>query len=306
MERCQVNVDEIGHDLYGLSPDRFIEARNARAKELVASGDREAAAAVRRLPKPAHSAWLANVLVRRYPHEIDELLDVGRELRQAQAGGAGGEMRRLSGRRHELVQGLVVSASDAARTVGHKFGKQLQSELEETLDAAVADPSAAAELRGGQLAGPLRHIGFGEAGTLEPGSRVRSQGPKESRRHLVLMSRAARRDGRWPISRPVAPPIRPSPKHKWPWSRRGRQQRVQVAAMTPRRLVDGKRPKRCERPNASSCRPRWTIRPRTRRGSVTSRTSNKPSGSTGVERHRRPSRRESGVMSEAVPVRPAT
>jgi hypothetical protein len=173
-----VNVDEVGDDLYGLSPDQFVEARNARAKALVASGDREMAAAVRRLPKPAHSAWLANVLIRTHPREIDELLDLGRELREAQAGGAGGEMRRLSTRRHELVQVLVVIASDAARTAGHKFGTQLQTELEETLDAAVADPSAATELRSGQLAGPLRHVGFGEGGTLTPGSRVRSQGPK--------------------------------------------------------------------------------------------------------------------------------
>lgn len=171
-------MDEVGYDLYGLSPDQFVEARNARAKALAASGDRQFGAAVRHLPKPAQSAWLANMLVRISPREIGELLDLGPQLRHAQEQGVGAEMRRLSTRRHKLVQGLVVVAADVARTAGHKFGQQLQSELEGTLDAAVADPAAAAELRGGRLTGPLRHIGFGEAGELAPGSRARSQVPK--------------------------------------------------------------------------------------------------------------------------------
>src|SRR5579863_9865485 len=121
-----MSVDDIGSDLYELPLDEFIGARNARAKELAASGDRDAAAIVRKLSKPSLTAWLANVLVRKHPGEIDELLDLGRELRTAQNSGAGGEMRRLSSRRQELVQRLLVLASGDAAAAGHQMGPQVE------------------------------------------------------------------------------------------------------------------------------------------------------------------------------------
>jgi hypothetical protein len=113
-----MSLDDIGNDLYGLPLDQFIGARNARAKELAASGDRDAAAVVRKLSKPSVTAWLANALVRKHPGKIDELLALGRDLRQAQNRGAGDDMRRLSTRRQELVRRLVVLASAEAGLQG--------------------------------------------------------------------------------------------------------------------------------------------------------------------------------------------
>jgi hypothetical protein len=167
-------VDDVGNDLYGLPPDEFIGARNARAKELAASGDGDAAAIVRKLSKPSLTAWLANVLVRRHPGEIDELLDLGRELRTAQNSGAGGEMRRLSTRRQELVQRLLVLATAEAAAAGHRLGAQVERQLEGTLEAAVADQSASQELRAGRLTEALSHVGFGDVSTLRRGARERS------------------------------------------------------------------------------------------------------------------------------------
>src|ERR1700674_1951642 len=131
--------DDVGEELYGLPPEQFTRARNAGAKELAASGDRESAAVVRKLRKPSLTAWLANMLVRRHPVEIDELIDLGRELRQAQRTGAGGEIRRLGAQRQKLVQRLVVLASAEAKTAGHDFGSHLRGQLEGTLEAAVAE-----------------------------------------------------------------------------------------------------------------------------------------------------------------------
>jgi hypothetical protein len=166
-----VNVDDVTDELYGLPPDQFIEARNAWAKELTATEDRPSAETVRKLSKPSVAAWLANVLVRKHPEEIDQLLELGQNLRQAQKQGAGNEMRRLSGRRQALVHALVALGSEEARAAGHDFGAQVQGQLEGTLDAAVADQSAATELRGGRLTRALSHVGFGEVTTLERGPR---------------------------------------------------------------------------------------------------------------------------------------
>ncbi len=168
-----IDADTVADQLYRLPPDRFIEARNARAKEIADSGDRPTAAAVRKLPKPSLAAWLANVLVREHRDVIDELLDLGRALRLAQEQASGQEMRTLSGRRQELVDHLVALAADEARASGHTLGTQPQRQLEATLDAAVADESAAAELRSGRLTEPLRHVGFGDVASLQRGTRER-------------------------------------------------------------------------------------------------------------------------------------
>jgi hypothetical protein len=171
-----VSRDDIGSELYGLPLDQFIGARNARAKELSASGDRDTAAAVRRLSKPSLSAWLANALVRKHPSEIEELLDLGRDLRRAQERAAGDEMRRLSARRQELVQRMVTLAAAEAGAGGQHFGAQVQRQLEGTLEAAVAEQSASEELRAGTLTDALSHVGFGEVSTLQRGAREGSKG----------------------------------------------------------------------------------------------------------------------------------
>lgn len=168
-------MDDVSEELYGLPPDQFTEARNARAKELTASGDRASAAVVRKLPKPSLSAWLANLLVRKHPREIGELLDLGQELRQAQRTGAGGEIRRLGALRQGLVKRLVMLASAEAKTFGQTFGPGQQGQLEGTLEAAIADQSASEELRAGKLAEALSHVGFGEVTTLQRGAGARSK-----------------------------------------------------------------------------------------------------------------------------------
>jgi len=165
-----IGTDAVTDELYGLPLDQFIEVRNARAKAMAASGDRSSAASVRKLPKPSVAAWLGNVLVRQHRGAVDELIELGEELRRAQVRRAGDELRRLSARRQALVKALVALADQEAKAVGISVGTQAQRQLEATLDAAVADRSAASELRGGRLIEPLSHVGFGEFGVLGRGS----------------------------------------------------------------------------------------------------------------------------------------
>jgi hypothetical protein len=156
-----VNLDDVAQEIYGLSPEEFTERRNARAKEIIAAGNRELGAEVRRLPKPTVSAWLANMLVRTRAARVTELVALGQELREAQSQGARADMRRVQDRRREIIRDLVAAASQCATEAGHSMGSQVQRQLEDTLEAAVADPESAALLKAGTLSSPLAFIGFG-------------------------------------------------------------------------------------------------------------------------------------------------
>lgn len=151
-------------ELYGLPPDEFTPARNARAAEARSAGDRELAAAIKKLRRPATGAWLANLLVRQRPEQVAELIDLGAAMRRAQAELAGDDLRRLSRQRRQVVGALSNEARQLVRDLGRQLSEASARELEATLEAAIADPGAAEELRQGRLTSALRYSGFGLAG----------------------------------------------------------------------------------------------------------------------------------------------
>jgi hypothetical protein len=95
--RAAVDAEQVAHELYALHPEQFTTARNARAKEAKAAGDRETAARIGAFRKPTVLAWLVNLLVRELPNEIGGFLDLGDALRDATATLSGPELRQLSG-----------------------------------------------------------------------------------------------------------------------------------------------------------------------------------------------------------------
>lgn len=147
-------------DLYGLVPEEFTASRNARAKELRAAGDRGLADQVRKLRRPRTAAWVLNMLVRRLPNEIDELLALGAEIRAAQAGVDRDDLRDLDRRRRELTGALTKRARAIAGDFGHEVKDELASELEGTLRTAMADPAGGAALRTGLLVDSFASLGF--------------------------------------------------------------------------------------------------------------------------------------------------
>jgi hypothetical protein len=155
-----VDIDPVVQ-LYGLPPEHFTAARNRLAAALKEAGDTGRSAAVKALRKPTTAAWLANHLVRVAPDQIAELTEFGDELRAAVRAGDGGRLRRLTPRRHDLVQRLVAAAKAEASRMGRAVTTTVAERLAETLDAAMVDPEAAKLLRSGQLTSALRHIGFG-------------------------------------------------------------------------------------------------------------------------------------------------
>jgi hypothetical protein len=158
-----MDLDTVVNELYGLLPEDFAAARKTRAGEAQAAGNRDLAAAIRQLRRPTTSAWLANLLVRERPEEITALLELGAAMRKAQTDLAGAEMRRLSQRRQDVVAPLRDAARQLARDLGREVSESIIRELEETLDAAIADSEARAALASGHLASAMRYSGLGGA-----------------------------------------------------------------------------------------------------------------------------------------------
>jgi hypothetical protein len=158
-----VALDDIADELYRLPPSDFTAAREERVKEARQTGDRELAAAIHSLRKPSAGAWLANLLVRERGEEVDQLLQLGAALREAQQGLAGEDLRALSRQRHQVINALTREARTLARDAGGRVSSDTALELEGTLEAALSDEDAAAALRAGRLTTPMRPgaTGFG-------------------------------------------------------------------------------------------------------------------------------------------------
>jgi hypothetical protein len=157
-------LGEVAQELYGLAPEDFTAARNARAKSAQADGDRELAESIKSLAKPTAGAWLANQLVRQDRDALEPLLELGSALREASARLNGPEMRSLSREQPKVVAGLVKRATEIGREAGKAVSASTARDLEDTLRAAVADADAAEQLMSGCLANGLEHNGFGLVG----------------------------------------------------------------------------------------------------------------------------------------------
>ncbi|WP_150308496.1 hypothetical protein [Planctomonas psychrotolerans] len=147
-------------ELYSVPPSGFIAARNARASEAKAGGDRALADAIRRLTKPSTSAWAVNILVRERPDEIASMLELGASLREAQDDLDRDSLAALGSQRRRLVSALAREAGQLSERHGQGVNPTAVREVEQTLSAAMADPDAATAVRTGRLLRPLESIGF--------------------------------------------------------------------------------------------------------------------------------------------------
>jgi hypothetical protein len=160
-----VDVEKVADELYGLTPEQFTAARNARAKEAKAAGEKDAAAQIAGLRKPTAVAWLANCLARQRPDEIVPLLELGEALREATATLSGPELRELSRQRHRLVHALVQEAKALAAENGRRVTEEVARGLDETLTAALTNADDGDRLRRAQLTDGLVPGGFAPSAT---------------------------------------------------------------------------------------------------------------------------------------------
>lgn len=151
-------LDEVATELYGLRPDEFTAARNDRAKT-VAADDREVAARIRELRRPAPAAWLVNQLVRHRPDELEAILELGAEAREAQGRFDAAELAELGRQRRRLVSALAREAGALAEELGSPVRTPVLDEVAQTLQAAMSDAAAADAVRTGRLVRALEAVG---------------------------------------------------------------------------------------------------------------------------------------------------
>ncbi|MET7425340.1 TolC family protein [Dactylosporangium sp. NPDC005555] len=143
--------------LYSAPPEDFVAIRSEEVAKARKARDTGLAAAVGKLRKPTVAAWLVNLLAHERPDLVEELLELGERLRDAQRDLRGAELRELSTRRRATVSAL---AKEAAGLAGRDTAPL--TEVEGTLAAALADAAVAAAVREGALTKSLEYTGFGE------------------------------------------------------------------------------------------------------------------------------------------------
>ena len=155
-----MSIEDVAAELYGLAPEEFTAARNARAKGAKAGGDAELAAQVQSLRKPTAGAWLLNQLVRQHGGRRA----AGARPRRSAARGPG-----HAGGRRAAGPGPAATAADPGsgragaglgRAAGRRVTAATTAEVEETLRSAMVDAVAGAALATGLLTDTFSSTGL--------------------------------------------------------------------------------------------------------------------------------------------------
>ena len=220
-------------ELYGLPLEDFVAQRDALAKRLRGDGDRDAAAEVKRLPKPTRAAWAVNRLARERPAEITALMEAGEAL-------SGAQEQLLQGAEPEVLRG----AADAARRLVDALAAEAPADgptrdkVRATLHAATVDGDVREQIAQGRVVKERAASGFGGLeGVVAPPSspsRARSKDTKKPKASGKAAARAAE---------PPAPPPPPAPpKPKGPTkAQRDALRRANEGEARAERAVDGAR-----------------------------------------------------------------
>lgn len=167
-------------DLYGLDPSEFTKARNRLAAEVKKAGDGETAEAIKKLARPTVVASAVNQVARQHPDRIEELLELGEQVRDTQAkvleGGDPSALREATSARRSLVRELAALAAEMA-------GENHRQEATATIEAASAGGEAGAALRAGRLTRALEpESGFGIDGLADAPA---DAGPRRPDRRVI-------------------------------------------------------------------------------------------------------------------------
>jgi hypothetical protein len=163
-----VDLESAVDQLYAGSPDDFIEQRKALVTQARAAKDRPLAAAVGALRRPTRSAWLVNLYARRAPDELGALLDLGEALQDAQRQLSGPDLRRLSAERGKALAAATRRAVELGHDQGYDAPEAARVEVSQTLQAALADPEVAAQVRAGTVTQAQAYGGFGPFALAAP------------------------------------------------------------------------------------------------------------------------------------------
>jgi hypothetical protein len=210
-------ADDSAAHLYGLDLEEFIPARDALVKELRVGGDRDGAAAVKKLAKPTRAAWAVNRLVRDRPDEIAALVEAGAAL-------AGAQEQLLDGADADVLRSAAVAARALvdALAVEAPVDGAARDKVRATLHAATVDAEVRAEVAAGRVVKERSASGFGGLDALIAAGRGREDGG-------ATRAKPAKRrgtKGRSVAAEPAPEPEdEPPPKPKGPDKRELRRRR---------------------------------------------------------------------------------
>ncbi|GAA2784749.1 hypothetical protein [Saccharopolyspora taberi] len=195
-----MDVDEAVRALYRVPPPDFVAERDRQAALARDGGDGHLAAELKKQRKPVLAAWAVNLLAGSARKQLDALVDVGARMRSAQRDLRADEVRTLDRERARLQRELTATAVKLAEQAGHPLGGQAVQQVEQTLHAAVSDPSQAAQVQAGTLVKPLSYSGFGldelsAEALLRAPERQKPAAPKKKlRAELAAAAEDVRRD----------------------------------------------------------------------------------------------------------------
>lgn len=155
-----MDLGDVLVDLYLRAPADFVGIRTERAQAARDEGDADQARLIAKLPKPSASAWLVNLLAARKSSEIDQLVELGAQMREAESDLAADDLRRLGKQRLLLIRSIAALGKDLAAQAGHRMSAAALTEAEQTLQAAMADEAAADAVRSGRLLRALSSNGI--------------------------------------------------------------------------------------------------------------------------------------------------
>jgi len=215
-----MDLRDVAGELYAGASDDFIARRNAAA----ASADRSTAKQIKTLRKPSASAAAINALVREHPDLIGDVLDIGSRMRDAFAARDRAEIRSLTQERQRILQ---------RTTEGLDLSPAVQREVEETLQAAVIDPAAAAAVRSGMLVRALESTGLEQVDVSDavalPVEIEDFPAPKARRRKAAEPVAGGDEDGSSPEAEEPEEAEEPAEAEESPSERRERQRRIRAA-----------------------------------------------------------------------------
>jgi hypothetical protein len=197
-------VEEAADRLYGLPLEDFVAERTATAKALRKDGDKEAAAAVAKLPKPSQVAWVANQLGRA---GAGELLAAGDAVREAQLGGGGRDALREATAAHRAAVEELLGEARGLRDLSRDLTDRLRAllnaiagdeEVREAFSAGrlVEEPSSGGAWPVGAFVAPPSPSASKEGGTKAGGGRkapAKREAPAARRKREEKERRAAER-----------------------------------------------------------------------------------------------------------------
>jgi hypothetical protein len=154
--RPESDIEQVIDHLYGLPLSEFTEARNTVAKELRASGRKDAARTVSEASKPLLSAWAVNQLARKHPDQLEHLAAVTTTASDATDAA---ELREAGLKRRRAIANLVGLAKEILEDGGHAATPATLERISRTLQAS-SDQQRHSMLASGRLTEDLEPGGM--------------------------------------------------------------------------------------------------------------------------------------------------